>query len=80
MIEISLLWSSFALTNVSAIFMMTIIAQRKIGIRRMADDLEGFSAFSTKNIRVIRLPDPNDAHHNPTLKQWTFNCLQTQIQ
>ena len=48
---------------------MTIMAQRKIGIRRMADDLEGFSAFSTKNIRVIKLPDPNDAHHNPTLKQ-----------
>jgi len=69
MIEISLLWSSFPLTNASAIFMMTIIEQMKIGARRISDDLEGFSAFSIKNIRVIRLPDPNDAHHNPTLKQ-----------
>lgn len=69
MIEINLLWSSFALINVSAIFIMTIIAQRKIGTRRISGDLEGFSAFSIKNIRVIRLPDASDAHHNPTLKQ-----------
>ena len=69
MIEISLLWSSFALTNVSAIFMMTIIAQRKIGTRRIAGDLEGFSAFSIKNIRVIKMPAPSAVHHNPTLKQ-----------
>ena len=69
MIEISLLWSSFALANASAIFMMTIIAQMKIGARRISGDLEGFSAFSTKNIRVIKLPDTSDAHHNLTLKQ-----------
>ena len=69
MIEIGLLWSSFALTNVSAIFMMTIIAQRKIGTRRISGDLEGCSAFSIKNIRVIKVPAPSDAHHNPTLKQ-----------
>ena len=69
MIEISLLWSSFALTNVSSIFMMTIIAQMKIGARRISGDRERCSAFSTKNIRVIRLPDASDAHHNATLKQ-----------
>ena len=69
MIEISLLWSSFALTNVSAIFIMTIIVQSKIGTRRISGDLEGFSAFSIKNIRVIKVLAPSDAHHNPTLKQ-----------
>jgi len=69
MIEISLLWSSFALTNVSAIFMMTIIAQMKIGARRISGDRKGCFAFSIKNIRVIKVLAPSDAHHNPTLKQ-----------
>ena len=66
MIEISLLWSSFALTNVSAIFMMTIM---KIGARRISGDRKGCFAFSIKNIRVIKVLAPSDAPHNPTLKQ-----------
>ena len=69
MIEISLLWSSFPLTNASAIFMMTIIEQMKIGARRISGDREGCSAFSIKNIRVIKVPAPSEIHHNATLKQ-----------
>ena len=69
MIEISLLWSSFPLTNASAIFMMTIIEQMKIGGRRISGDREGCSIFSARNSKVIRLPVASEIHHNATLKQ-----------
>ena len=69
MIEISLLWSSFALANVSTIFTMTIIEQMKTGARRISGDREGCSIFSARNSKVIRLPVASEIHHNATLKQ-----------